>query len=155
GIPFPKRQELSLAPGLVRLTTRLDVQGHDEGTSLRERFDVDHDGKLDPDEAERLGRELAGEAHRTLGLTVDGEPLAMTLTALSDDALVGPVRAGDHMLLAAVWEARVPEMPRWLVLADRENEGMRRVPVVVRVQGARVVSADPWQWRCDGGVSVI
>ena len=151
GVQYPKRQELTIEPNAVRLETKLDVHGHDEGTQLRERFDADHDGKLDQDEAQQLGRQIVAEEHRTLVLLVNGKPVSMTMTALSDDGLVGPVRVTEHQKLAAVWEAPLSAPPQTVRLVDHVDEGMRRVPVVVRVRGARVASAGSWEVTCDAG----
>jgi hypothetical protein len=148
-VQYPKRHTQTVEPGVQRLESTFDVHGHDEGTQLRERFDVDHDGKLDQDEAQELGRHIAIEEHRTLVLLADGKPLAMIMTALSEDGLIGPVRVTEKQQLAAVWEGSLPAMPSKIRIADDENEGMRVVPLTVRVRGARVATAGAWEVGCD------
>jgi hypothetical protein len=157
GVQYPKRHELTLEPGKLRLESKLDVHGHDEGTQLRERFDIDRDGNLDQDEAQQLARHIAVEEHRTLTLLVDGKPVSLTMTALSEDGLVGPVRVTEHQKLAAIWETALASPPRSLRLLDREDEGMRRVLVSVSVRGERIASASGWKVACDpaSGASLI
>jgi hypothetical protein len=153
-VPYPKRHELIVQSHEVRLATQLVVHADEHGAPLRERFDADRDGTLDQDEAQQLALHLVADARRTLRLLVDDEPLAMSLVAISDDALAGPVVTEALQQLAAVSVAQLPSPPSSLRLSDGVDEGMRRVPVVVRIFGLAVATTSPGRFALEpNGVS--
>lgn len=68
---------LVLQPGgQVRLTYTLMV-GDQPALALRQRADQDHDGRVDPAEAQRLAGALLLEIRPRLGLTLDEQPVAL------------------------------------------------------------------------------
>ncbi|MBY0275123.1 hypothetical protein K2Z84_07275 [Candidatus Binatia bacterium] len=80
GLHFPKRDAITLAPGRVSVAVGLDLTD-EESRLVRDRFDLDGDGRLAEPEQRAIEGFLAAQAQRNLWLRVDGTQVALRVTA--------------------------------------------------------------------------
>ncbi len=137
---YPKRLTAEITPDRVRLAVAYDLDGDEAGQALRDRFDADHDGQIDQDEAELARKFVADDLRRTLYLAFGAQRPVLTLTSVSDRGIEGAVKSRTHTQFEFVFEAVAPSTPAFDVsIGDEVNEGLGVVPVQVSVAGLRLV----------------
>ena len=77
GLHFPKRMDLRVSPGRADLRVTYAVPEVHDSEVVRDRFDLNGDGRLLGDELDGLARYLSGQATRQLEMSVDGERLRL------------------------------------------------------------------------------
>jgi nickel/cobalt transporter (NicO) family protein len=108
--------DLDLSPGNVRVTYALDMA---EIPTFQEmpRIDTDHDGAVSDAEKQAWGDRKAPEVLRQITLTVDGRPVALSMS--SDSMIFRPGQAGLPILyFKATYTAALPSSAGSVSFAD-------------------------------------
>ncbi len=112
GLHYPKRLDLRVAGGELRIGVDGDVEPGPDALAIRDRFDANADGALDAGERKALLDFLAARALRTLSVRYAGKPLALRETARrgygDDESARASSLIGVHLDLVAP----LPTAPR-------------------------------------------
>src|SRR5436305_1377229 len=81
-VPHPRTDALRPPPDGISLRVDSEIAAGEPARALRQAFDRDGNGRLDPGEQQALAEHLARTAILRLELSVDGTPLALRRDAL-------------------------------------------------------------------------
>ena len=148
-VPHPRHEVLRLGPTGLRLLVDYEVAAGEPARALRQAFDRDRNGFLDPGEQQALAEDLARTATLRTRLLVDGAEVALSRDAVRPEKIDLP--AASTALLAVRVELSVswPEKKnkffsffssrRAVELRDEDETG--HVPVVVECEQCTVTDA--------------
>jgi len=132
---FPKRDRLTLRPDGATLVLDYAIPQGSDARALREIFDRDRSGALDPPEVAALTRYLADQATHFVKLTLDDQPVALARGAPEPDLSPGfDGRLGVRVTLTARFSLGGRHR---LQFADRHKD--RRLAVPLELAFDRVV----------------
>jgi hypothetical protein len=106
-VAHPRHELLRLEPAGVRLFVDYEVAAGEPARSLRQAFDRDRNGRLDPAEQQALSDHLARTATLRTALFLDGAPAELRREAVRPEKVDEP--ASSDALLAV----RVELLARW------------------------------------------
>ena len=106
-VPHPRREALRISPGGLRLFVDYEVGAGEAARGLRQAFDRDGSGRLDPGEQQALTEQLARTATLRTQLLVDGE-----IVPLAHDA-VRPEKTDEPVVSTALLAVRVELSTPW------------------------------------------
>jgi hypothetical protein len=132
--PYPKRDRLELRPGEVRVVLEYGFPAGDEAQALREQFDRDRSGALEPVERDAIAAYLEAQARRYLRVDGDGRTLSLSRVAGELDLGAGP----KGRLAVRVTLAAATHIARTVQLSDRHKDPRQSVPVEVVAVGIRL-----------------
>lgn len=147
-IAHPRHEALRLSPAGLRLLVDYEVPAGGAARALREAFDRNHDGALDPGEQRALAEHLARTAILRTELRIDGAKVPLRRDAVRPEKVDEPVSSGALLAvrvdLSAQWPAEKKlffffRRPRQVELRDEDQTG--HVPAGVECEGCRVTGA--------------
>jgi hypothetical protein len=145
-VKHPLQEALRLTPQRIFLRVDYEVAAGEGARALRQAFDRNHDGALDPGEQHDLAEHLARTATLRTKLTVDGLPVSLQRDAVRPEKTDFPPTS--DALLAARIELSGPWPPgtgnwlgrRKLVLTDEDPSG--HVSVSARCDDCRIIESN-------------
>lgn len=136
-LDHPKVLRLGVRRERLILSVTFDTNPGQESARVRATFDRDASGALDGAEAERLERFLLDSALLFLAVRVDGAPVDLERLELVRTGFEEPVGSARSLGFAALlgWAGAelAPGQAREVVVADRDKDRTRHVPLVVDV----------------------
>jgi hypothetical protein len=151
-VAHPRRELLRLGPAGVRLFVDYEVAAGEPARSLRQAFDRDRSGTLDPGEQQALADHLARTATLRTELLVDGEQVPLRSEAVRPEKVDEPASStallAVRVELSAAWPpakknnfffAHFLDATREVELRDVDQTG--HVPVAVECDRCEVSDA--------------
>jgi hypothetical protein len=152
-VPHPRRELLRLSPAGVRLFVDYEVAAGEPARSLRQAFDRDRNGTLDPGEQQALAEHLARTATLRTALQIDGAPAGLRREAVRPEKLDQPASStallAVRVELSAQWPQQKknnfffalfsPRPPREVELKDEDPSG--HVPVTAECEQCEIAAA--------------
>ena len=138
---------LRLAPAGLRLFVDYEVGAGEPAHALRQAFDRDRNGSLDPGEQQSLAEHLARTATLRTRLLVDGAEVALARQAVRPEKVDLPAASTALLAVRVELFAPWPEKKffsffnggRAVELRDEDETG--HVPVIVECEQCRVTDA--------------
>ena len=127
----PKTLRLGIRGQRAYLSVSYDVDPGQDARRTRALFDRDTDGRLDPEERQRLEKGLERRARVWLRTERDGEPLDWTIKERKPHRFDRPTDDATTLGLALLYEAELPKAPLTLTIHDRERDKAKHVPLIV------------------------
>jgi hypothetical protein len=151
-VPHPRRELLRLSPAGVRLIVDYEVAAGEPARSLRQAFDRDRNGTLDPGEQQALAEHLARTATLRTALQIDGAPAGLRREAVRPEKLDQPASStallAVRVELSARWPPQKknfffalfsPRLVRRVELGDEDPSG--HVPVTAECEQCEITAA--------------
>ncbi len=154
-VPHPRTLALRLSPAGISLRADYEVGAGEQARALRQAFDRDHDGRLDPSEQQALTEHLARTAVLRTRISVDGAEVE--LQRLSARAEKADHPASSTALLAVRIELRASWTSGsgdWLGrrrISVKDEDPSGHVPVAVSCERCRISDASSGTWEKTAG----
>lgn len=133
----------------IVLAVTLDVDAGDDAKMLRGLFDRDADRQLDASEQEKMLDYLEETAFLWLRIEASGKKLSLVRRERQGLRIDLAAESTQNLGLSAVYEAPIPPAERLdLLVADRDKDGAKHVPLIVDLSsGDAVLSATQGEWH--------
>jgi len=146
-VAHPRHELLRLAPAGLRLFVDYEVGAGEPAHALRQAFDRDRNGSLDPGEQQALTEHLARTATLRTRLLVDGAEVVLARQAVRPEKVDLPAASTALLAVRVELSADWPEKKffsffnggRAVELRDEDETG--HVPVVVECEQCTVTDA--------------
>lgn len=126
-VAHPRHEVLRLAPSGLRLLVDYEVAAGAPARSLREAFDRDRDGALDPGEQQALAEHLARTATLRTRLLVDGADVTMRREAVRPEKTDLPADSTALLAVRVELSSPWPEKKKKNFFFDHFLNGARDV----------------------------
>jgi hypothetical protein len=154
-VPHPRSEALRLSPAGISLRVDYEVGAGEPARALRQAFDRNHDGRLDPGEQQALTEHLARTATLRTRLSVDGAATDLRRLSVRAEKVDHP--ASSTALLAARIELRASwpgGSGDWLGrrrVSVKDEDASGHVPVAVSCEKCRISGASSGVWEKAAG----
>ena len=147
-VPHPRHEVLRLGPTGLRLLVDYEVAAGEPARALRQAFDRDRNGFLDPGEQQALAEDLARTATLRTRLLVDGTEVVLSRQAVRPEKADLPSASTALLAVRVELSAPWPEKKnffsffsrgRQVELRDEDETG--HVPVTAECERCTVTSA--------------
>ena len=162
-VPHPRTEALRLSAAGISLRVDYEIGAGAQARALRQAFDRDHNGRLDPGEQHALAEHLARTATLRTELSVDGIPIALRRDAVRPEKLDEPASSTSLLAIRVALRGEWPPSaapakkkffflsagdPHHLVLRDEDPSG--HVPVAVICEKCRILESNSGVWEKSG-----